>query len=192
MTGQTFGRLTVLRRSGSCRSGAIWLCLCECGNETKAMRGNLTNGHVRSCGCLAKEVSTRHGMSATPPYVNWVQMLARCENPKSEKYSAYGGRGINVCAAWHDFAVFYSDMGPPPSPAHTLDRKNNDGDYCPENCRWATSLEQMRNRRNSKIITVDDVSMTQADWARFTGKTQQSIYQKLKRGLPAKVALGLS
>lgn len=191
MSGQRFGRLLVLKKNGSCSTGAKWLCLCDCGKECTHIRGNLLRGGTVSCGCYALERSTTHGMSGTRLYVNWVQMMKRCKNTKSSKYKNYGARGIKVCDRWLDFSNFYADMGEPPTPKHTLDRINNDGDYEPLNCQWSESITQMNNRTVSRHLTFMGVSRTQAQWSRICETSQQEIYQKLKDGKPLAFALGL-
>lgn len=161
LTGQRFGRLTVLseaERNG--RGIRKWLCRCDCGNE-KSVRGcDLTTGHTQSCGCLQKEVVTDvlkqrfelHGKSRTRVYKIWAGMKQRCTNPNADAFENYGGRGIKVCNEWlNDFQSFYEwAMSNGYSDKLTIDRKNNDGDYCPENCRWATYTEQNKNRRKQK------------------------------------------
>jgi hypothetical protein len=156
-TGNRYGRLLVLRRAAdhvfpSGRVGVTWICLCDCGKESISLARNLRSGSTRSCGCLAAEHSrtlTRtHGMSGTPEYRAWKGAIGRCENRSSPHYQDYGGRGIMVCEQWrHNFEAFFTDVGPRPSPDHSLDRIDNDGNYEPGNCRWATKTEQSSNRR---------------------------------------------
>lgn len=116
--------------------------------------GVVANGeaYTRSCGCLSRETTARrnhrHGETANPAYVPWVAMLQRCTNPRRDAFRWYGARGIVVCERWRDFAAFLADMGPRPSPSHTIDRINPDGNYEPGNCRWATWAEQRRTQRN--------------------------------------------
>ena len=156
ITGHTYGRLVVLRfdREDS-HKNRYWTCLCECGVETSVRFGRLRSGYTKSCGCLIKEraamCSYRHGCNTTtyrsPEYSSWNSMKQRCLNPNSKDYANYGGRGISVCDSWQDsFQQFFEDMGIRPE-GTTLDRMDNDGNYEPGNCRWATAKEQNSNRR---------------------------------------------
>lgn len=157
LTGQKFARLLVVardpERSRRLRS-AYWKCRCDCGNTAYASSTMLRNGQHKSCGCLKTERtvarSTKHGnkprAGASRTYNSWVNMLRRCENPDYPRYADWGGRGITVCARWHDFAAFLDDMGEKP-PGLTLERKNNNGPYSPDNCCWDTYHAQRINRR---------------------------------------------
>ena len=157
MTQRTFGRLTVLRRDGSNRRHcALWLCVCRCGAEVVVNGHNLRSGHSRSCGCLQREraaqANAKHGHASkkngvTVEYNCWAGMIYRCENPNVKDWKYYGGRGIKVCPEWREsFEVFLRDMGTRPSPSHSIDRIEPDGNYEPGNCRWATPLQQRHNR----------------------------------------------
>jgi hypothetical protein len=150
VTGQKFGRLTAVSRVGSRNRDSIWLCRCDCGRSHRAILYNLRNGHTRSCGCLKADAMRRratHGMRDTREFNIWNSMRQRCSNPRQPSYQDYGARGIRVCELWQNsFAVFFADMGPCPS-GHSIERVNNDAGYSPENCKWATPLEQRHNRR---------------------------------------------
>jgi hypothetical protein len=158
LIGKRFGRLTVTKRL-KVKWVTVWLCRCSCGEITKVFGSNLRSGHTQSCGCLTKEITAqrnraniRHGhcvaYKSTRIYRIWSSMLERCRTPQHRAYKHYGGRGIRVCEQWLIFENFLADMGERP-PGRSLDRIDNDGNYEPSNCRWATQTEQVRNRRAS-------------------------------------------
>jgi len=151
LTGRRFGRLIVL---GPAERKYHVICICDCG-RTKIVRKNvLVYGTTKSCGCLAGRFGNgrqTHGMSYSPEFKAWDNMKGRCLNEKKDGYKNYGGRGIRICERWlNSFENFLADMGPRPGPSCSIDRKNNDGNYEPANCRWATRAEQNNNRRNVK------------------------------------------
>ncbi len=154
-----------------------------------ALTSNLQKGdNTTSCGCFRREVSSRrmttHGASPvdgkTAEYNLWCTMRQRCNDPAARSYPRYGGRGIQVCVRWNDFAAFLADMGPRPSPNHQIERVDNDGPYAPDNCRWATAREQANNRRTNHTLTYTGRTQTIAEWARETGLSQSSIEQRLR------------
>ena len=148
LTGHKFNKLTVISEAPSKKGKSFWLCRCDCGQSKIVCLNNLRNRHTQSCGCLGYQNAKTHGMYGTPEHTVWVHMIQRCYNPRRWQYKYYGGRGIKVCERWLDgFKNFYADMGPRPI-GMTLDRVDNDGNYTPLNCRWATDIEQRANRSN--------------------------------------------
>jgi hypothetical protein len=180
LTGQTFGRLKVIREDGRNRHRSVmWLCRCECGADTRVASGELTKGHTKSCGCAI----TTHGMTGTPLYDRWAGMIARCENPNSSGWHNYGGRGITVCPRWREsFQAFYDDMAAGFREALTLDRINVNGNYEPSNCRWATPYEQARNTRKNRHMTWNGKTLTLGEWASLVGIHPTTISGRLAAG----------
>lgn len=172
-TGLRYGRLTVvevLPREGSNRKA---VCRCDCGNERLNYQANLVSGRTTSCGCYLSElVSERrtthgeagnayHGIPSTAEYRAWKGLRERCTAPTNKRYQHYGARGITVCDEWTDsFATFLRDMGRRPSAKHSIDRIDNDGNYCKSNCRWATRIEQQSNTSRNRFVVLEGERMT--------------------------------
>lgn len=159
MTGQRFGRLTVVSFSHtSSQREAMWKCICDCGSDFIASGRRLRRGWTKSCGCLSKEKvierSTKHGQNGTRPYIIWQHMKDRCYNSKHQAFKHYGGRGITICDEWKDnFQAFYDwAMANGYRDDLTIDRIDVDGNYEPSNCRWATAKEQANNKRRNKHV----------------------------------------
>jgi hypothetical protein len=128
---------------------------------------------------MARGYHEYHGLSKSPEYLVWGTMISRCTNPKVEKYPQYGGRGIKVCDRWLSFLNFISDLGHRPSAKHSLERKDNNGDYCPSNCRWATRKEQGRNRRTNHIIEAGGLKATLVEWSEVTGISEANLKNRI-------------
>lgn len=152
---QKYGRLTlIVCVDDKSKKGVVWSCRCDCGKKIRVQAYNLASGAIKSCGCKRNEGGVKtHGMRNIPEYKAWENMKQRCYNTRDKRYKNWGGRCIKVCEQWlNSFENFYADLGPKPFPKilYSLDRVNNDGDYTPENCCWATQKQQQNNRRNSK------------------------------------------
>lgn len=188
LTGQRFGRLVVLAEAGDhqCPTGAksLWHCQCDCGAKCDVYGSSLTSGNTRSCGCLRldlqSERSAKHRQAGTRTYRIWQAMLNRCRNENTPQYQDYGGRGIKVCPEWASFDAFFRDMGEAPY-GHSIDRIDVNGNYEPENCRWATHREQCRNKRNNRLITFNGETKCLMDWAQQLGMDQASLAERLQK-----------
>lgn len=172
LAGQRFGWLTAVRRFGRTkRFITTWLCVCDCGHETIVRIDHLVSGNTRSCGCLKSAPenhrSSSRAQSRPGMYRIWQGIWDRCTNPKVPSFADYGARGVVVCERWKSFAAFVEDMGPRPSPRHSVDRKSVNGNYEPKNCRWATPALQNKNRRSSKSVLRDRMQpRLRLDWGR--------------------------
>lgn len=185
-----YGRLTVVgsvRRNGR----EYYECLCSCGNTKVIDKRALTRktGATRSCGCLSLEAASipkilKHGMSHTVEHSIWRGIIDRCNNPNNKAYKHYGGKGIGVCKEWvsaNGFMNFYTAMGTRPSAAHSIDRTDNRKGYSPDNCRWATQKEQIRNSSKVVKVTVQDLSYCIAEWAEVLGKPYSTVRAGVQR-----------
>lgn len=184
LTGKTFGRLTVVSRAGSNeRNNATWNCVCICGNTCIVVGTCLITKHTASCGCLQKDNRVTHGKHKTQEYSTWAAMKKRCTNPNSVDYHNYGGRGITVCKRWLDsFENFLEDMGERPNNNSQIDRINTNKGYSKKNCRWATPIENTRNRRNNIKITYKGETKTLSEWVTVLGIPRNTINNRILRG----------
>ena len=188
LTGKRFGRLLVLRFVEVRTGCSVFLCRCDCGAEIEAKGKNLNGGIVRSCGCLqrdiARKLSTTHGETKrgqhSSEYRCWHDIKRRCTGQLRPDWKHYGGRGIKVCERWfNSFENFLRDMGRKPSSKHTIERQDNDGDYCPENCTWSTRKVQANNRRANHFVEFMGERMTISQWAIKKGIKKQTLFNRL-------------
>ena len=188
-SGAKFGHLTVEGYSHSERGrGPLWRCICDCGNICFVASKELRTGDTKSCGARIHRV--KHGLCNSPEYKAWGAIKERCRDPKCKSYYRYGGRGIKVCERWfNSFEAFYADVGPRPSPQHSIDRINTFGDYEPSNCGWATLVEQQNNMRSNVFLEFRGHRMTLMQWAREIGITGKTLSTRLDRGWTVERAL---
>lgn len=201
-----FGMLTPIgtpfmmsRGSGKSRQSYV-VCECECGNTCVPRLHRMLRGESQSCGCMfmvnAVASHVTHGMSRTKEHARvygiWVGMRSRCRNPKLRAYKYYGAKGVQVCPQWDcdgGFEQFIKDMGHPPSESHSMDRIDSDGDYCPENCRWATVVEQARNKSKFPRYEYAGEMLTLSELADRSALSKYTIADRLKRGWDVKQAV---
>lgn len=184
LEGRRFGRVLV---GAWVPEKMKWSCACDCGKTWLVQSSHLTAGNTTSCGCArADRLSDRmttHGMSKTPTYKSWCELVARCTNPANHAFSDYGGRGIRVCDRWlTSFESFLEDMGERPAGDMSIDRIDVNGDYEPDNCRWATRVEQSNNRRNIQLIEFGGRRQTVTQWAAELGMPMKSLYKRIADG----------
>lgn len=188
LTGQKFNRLTVVEFYEVKKETSFWKCICDCGNPVVVRSYNLRSGITKSCGCFryekARKQMTVHGKTRTKVYRAWCGMINRCDETDPKYNFRYAFRGITVCDRWRNsFVNFYNDMGDPPSQNHSLDRINNNGNYEPGNCRWATPKEQNLNTRRNVYIEFNGKRQTQEEWAQELNINVTTIWRRLGKGL---------
>lgn len=188
LTGRRFTKWVVQIRDFEIHKdkGIHWICKCDCGVVRAVTQRTLLTGKSKSCGCLSVTV---HGFTSRkrnrhPIYNSWMCMRRRCLDPKNIEYKNYGGRGITFCARWNDFSLFLKDMGATWERGRTLNRIDNNGNYCPENCNWATKLEQSHNTRSNVFLTFNGESKCLNQWARDLGVGVNVFYGRYIRGYP--------
>lgn len=190
LTGQRFGRLTVIGVDDRNTKKTYFYCQCDCGNVKSVRADSLMCGAIRSCGCMKKEqdrinleANHSHKMSKTRPYDIWQNMKGRCYNPHNPRYDRYGGRGITVCDEWkEDFNAFYEwSVQNGYSDDLTIDRIDNDKGYSPDNCRWATQEEQARNRESNIKITIGNATKTLTEWCEIFELDYKKIIMRYRR-----------
>lgn len=184
LTSQRFGRLTAIERAENRGRKTAWVCLCDCGNKTIVTTTALRTGNTVSCGCFLSERITKHGQAGSKLYKTWNNMISRCYCKSVPRYKNYGERGIKVCDEWKaSFEAFYSwAVSNGYAEGLTLDRIDNDGNYCPENCRWVTNKEQQLNKSNNRLLTFDGETKTVKEWADTQGLHQRTLGLRIDRG----------
>lgn len=188
MAGKTFGRWSVLPNAIPVIKNhfTYWGCVCACGKKKMVLGTTLRNGRSKSCCCLRGEHQRKHGCAIRekkhPEYGVWQGMRQRCQNPNNQAWKWYGGRGIKVCERWDSFANFFADMGERPTPKHQLERIENDGNYEPSNCKWATRKEEMRNTRQNHLLTFNGQTLCLKEWSEKTGLNYGTLTGRIKTG----------
>lgn len=182
LTGQKFNLLTV--KGMAQRNPIYWECVCDCGNTTLVRTSNLTGGKVKSCGCLQHKGNPTHNQSQTRVYRIYAKMLRRCFVESDPAYSRYGGRGITMCDEWKNSFVAFSDWAYANGYADnlTIDRIDNNGDYCPENCRWTDYLTQSNNKRNNRVFEHNGETKTLSEWCKALNLPYKRIYFRITKG----------
>lgn len=182
LTGRRFGSWTALALSKRDGHRTWWSVRCDCGNESVVRADSLVSGGSVQCvSCAAGERSRTHGLTKTPTWMSWHAMRTRCLTPTAADYPKYGGRGIGICREWDSYERFLADMGERPRNM-TLDRIDPNGDYTPRNCRWATNLQQQRNRRKTVFLEVNGERRSLSEWAELRGFSHIAFYKRYAAG----------
>lgn len=188
LTGRRYGRLVVVSRAenGGSRNQVRWNCLCDCGNYHNASTQSLSSGHTKSCGCLNREIVTKHGESRdnNKLYKTWGHVKERCKNPNYPSYECYGGRGIKVCDEWDKSYVAFRDwaFANGYKEGLSIDRIDVNGNYEPSNCRWITLAEQQRNKRTTRYITYMGETKSVPEWCDIYNLDQGNVRRRLLNG----------
>lgn len=190
MAGKTYGQLVGIAKCGNnpANGNAIWQFVCSCGARCEIDGYAVRIGKATSCKACGAErlrlASVKHGMSESREFATWIDIQTRCLNPNATSFPDYGGRGIEICDRWlNSFMDFYADMGPKPSRRHSIERDDVNGNYEPGNCRWATAIEQARNRRNTSRITIDGVTKTLQEWAEENNLLASTLVSRQRAGV---------
>lgn len=189
--GQKFNCLTAIEKVGrDKRQNLTWLFQCDCGNFRTATVSNVISGNTQSCGCIGSIGKIKHGLSLTPEHKAWTSIKERCFCPTNVNYKYYGLRGITMFEPWRDsFELFLSYVGKKPTPIHSIDRINVNGNYEPGNVRWSTSKEQCNNRRSNKLILFNGITLTLSQWSDKLGYPKSVIGSRIRNGWDIETAL---
>lgn len=190
LSGSRFGRLVALEMVSAPKERQRWSVRCDCGTKKTVLRSHLVTGKTKSCGCLKSEMAIAmnaaradHGMWKSREFILWMRMIQRCTDPNVDSFENYGGRGIKVCDRWlASFKNFYADMGPRPA-GMSIDRIDVNGNYAPENCRWADAETQANNRRNCKHVELFGEMLTAPQIARRYGISKSTVVRRIAAGL---------
>lgn len=196
LSGLRFGRLLVQAFYGQRARASYYTCRCDCGTVKIVSAADMKMGKIVSCGCFSREMSRKigennatHGKSKTATYKSWSSMRDRCLNPNDSNFSEYGGRGLKICDRWlASFENFYDDMGERPAEL-TIERRDNELGYSPENCYWGTRKQQQRNRRNNRLVTYNGMTMCVTAWDEHLGFPLNTVGQRLTRGWSVEKAI---
>ncbi len=198
LTGCRFGRLVVVERAENRGKNVCWHCRCDCGTNKIISTHVLRSGLSNSCGCLQREIASvyghanaTHGMTNTRIYQIWAALKARCFCPSNHRYADYGGRGITVCPEWAESFETFRDwaLANGYSDDLTIDRKDNDGPYSPENCRWSSVKTQSNNRRSNVVLSYNGRTLTLAEWSEETGISYGTLHRRIQKGWSIERAL---
>lgn len=193
-SGDRVGKWTVIEPAAPTKwKQARWLCRCECGTQRPVAAHHLKLARSMSCGCGPHMNGLTHGGTlggvSSPEHYSWRGMRTRCQNPRASNWRLYGGRGIQVCERWDSFAAFLEDMGPKPTPQHSIERLDRNGDYKPGNCIWATAKQQARNTSRNRRITFRGETRTVPEWAERTGLPYSILKKRFGLGWSVEKAL---
>ena len=195
LSGQTFNDWTFVRRVTNKGKMTRWLCRCVCGTERAHQPARVISGNSKGCGCKIgqriAEKATKHGQAhpRTPEYQAWCEMRSRCHTRSNNRFRRYGGRGITVCERWNDYEAFLEDVGPRPSPEHSLSRIDNNGSYESTNVEWATEIEQQGNRVDTIWVQLNGIRMCLGQACDKLGKRRSTVYARVQHGWPLYEAL---
>lgn len=189
LTGTRYGRLIASKYSHTTNRRTYWECVCDCGQSCVVRADRLKAGSTASCGCIKHPTKMSCKIDRLLEYNTWSAMVQRCENRSAANYRNYGGRGVTVCTEWSSFENFYNDMGPRPSKEYSLDRIDNDGPYCKENCRWATRKEQANNKRSNVVLVFEGEALTLTQWSEKLQISREALKSRIRSGWSVEEAI---